>query len=152
MLQKLEPQKLRSLSLEEIKSYKNKAEERKASLETAKAKGGKAWTDNLQEELNEIALFIVDIDDVIEEKEKSPAPKASANYIVKPGTEKMVHLSIVRGRRFNPLTGEEESPAYTQIFTFAEWQLFKKAYKGLGYTIMSVLHDPYNDASELVQK
>lgn len=150
MLQKLKPQELQLLSLEEIKSYKNKAEERKASLETAKAKGGKAWTDNLQEELNEIALFIVDIDDVIEEK--SPAPKASTNYIVKPGTEKMVHLSIARGRRFNPLTGKEESPAYTQIFTFAEWQLFKKAYKGLGYTIMSVLHDPYNDASELVQK
>ena len=64
----------------------------------------------------------------------------------------MVHVSIERGRRFKPMTGKEESPAYTQMFTFAEWQLFKKTYKGLGYTIMAALHDPYGDAAELVQK
>ena len=78
--------------------------------------------------------------------------QVESNYTPEPGTEKMVHLSIVHGRRFNPMTGKEESPAYTQMFTFAEWQLFKNAYKGLGYTIMAVLHDPYGDAKELVQK
>lgn len=145
MLQNLELQQLQALSLEDVKSYKKKAVERKAELEAAKAKGGKAWTSDLQEELDDVVLFLVDVDDVIEEK-------SSASYTPKPGTEKMVHLSIVRGRRFNPMTGKEESPAYTQMFTFAEWQLFKKTYKGLGYTIMAALHDPYGDAAELVQK
>ena len=152
MLQKLELQQLQALSLEDIKSYKKKAVERKAELEAAKAKGGKAWTSDLQEELDEVVLFLVDVDDVIEEKQKEATSTTKNKYVVKPGTEKMVHLSIVRGRRFNPMTGKEESPAFTQMFTFAEWQLFKKAHKGLGYTIMAVLHDPYGDAAELVQK
>ena len=152
MLQKLELQQLQALSLEDIKSYKKKAVERKAELEAAKAKGGKAWTSDLQEELDEVVLFLVDVDDIIEEKQKEATSTTKNEYVIEPGTEKMVHLSIVRGRRFNPMTGKEESPAFTQMFTFAEWQLFKKAYKGLGYTIMAVLHDPYGDAAELVQK
>lgn len=152
MLQKLELQQLQALSLEDVKSYKKKAVERKVELEAAKAKGGKAWTSDLQEELDEVVLFLVDVDDIIEEKQKEATSTTKNEYVIKPGTEKMVHLSIVRGRRFNPMTGKEESPAYTQMFTFAEWQLFKKTYKGLGYTIMAALHDPYGDAAELVQK
>lgn len=152
MLQKLELQQLQALSLEDVKSYKKKAVEYKAELEAAKAKGGKAWTSDLQEELDEVVLFLVDVDDIIEEKSLASETQAKSDYTPKPGTEKMVHLSIVRGRRFNPMTGKEESPVYTQMFTFAEWQLFKKTYKGLGYTIMAALHDPYGDAAELVQK
>lgn len=152
MLQKLELQQLQALSLEDVKSYKKKAVERKAELEAAKAKGGKAWTSDLQEELDDVVLFLVDVDDIIEEKQKEATSTTKNEYVIKPGTEKMVHLSIVRGRRFNPMTGKEESPAYTQMFTFAEWQLFKKTYKGLGYTIMAALHDPYGDAAKLVQK
>lgn len=152
MLQKLELQQLQALSLEDVKSYKKKAIERKAELEAAKAKGGKAWTSDLQEELDEVVLFLVDVDDIIEEKSSASKTQAKSGYTPKPGSEKMVHLSIVRGRRFNPMTGKEESPAYTQMFTFAEWQLFKKTYKSLGYTIMAALHDPYGDAAELVQK
>lgn len=152
MLQKLELQQLRALSLEDVKSYKKKAVERKAELEAAKAKGGKAWTSDLQEELDEVVLFLVDVDDVIEEKSSASKTQAKSDYTPKPGTEKMVHLSLVRGRRFNPLTGKEESKVFTQLFTFAEWQLFKNNFKGLGYTIMAALHDPYGDAAELVQK
>ena len=154
MLQKLELQQLQELSLEDIKSYKEQAEARKAELIAAKAKGGKAWTSTLQEELDEIVISLVDIDDVIEEKSKAKESINGVNntYTPKPGTEKMVHLSIVRGRRFNPLTGKEESPSYVQLFTFAEWQLFKETYKGLGYTIMAVLHDPYGEAKDFVQK
>lgn len=152
MLQKLELQQLQALSLEDVKSYKKKAVERKAELEAAKAKGGKAWTSDLQEELDEVVLFLVDVDDIIEEKSSASKTQAKSDYTPKPGTEKMVHLSLVRGRRFNPLTGEEESKAFTQLFTFAEWQLFKNNFKGLGYTIMAALHDPYGDAAELVQK
>lgn len=152
MLQKLELQQLQALSLEDVKSYKKKAVERKAELEAAKAKGGKAWTSDLQEELDEVVLFLVDVDDVIEEKSSASKTQAKSGYTPKPGTEKMVHLSLVRGRRFNPLTGEEESKVFTQLFTFAEWQLFKNNFKGLGYTIMAALHDPYGDAAELVTK
>ena len=152
MLQKLELQQLQALSLEDVKSYKKKAVESKAELEAAKAKGGKAWTSDLQEELDEVVLFLVDVDDVIEEKLSASKTQAKSGYTPKPGTEKMVHLSLVRGRRFNPLTGEEESKVFTQLFTFAEWQLFKNNFKGLGYTIMEVLHDPYGDAAELVVK
>jgi len=152
MLQKLELQQLQALSLEDIKSYKNDVVARKAELEAVKAKGGKAWTDELQDELNDVALFLVDIDDVIEEKEAAKTKTKKSTYVPKAGTEKMVHLSLVRGRRFNPLTGKEESAPFTQLFTFAEWQLFKKNFKGLGYTIMEVLHDPYGDAAELVVK
>lgn len=152
MLQKMTLQELQALGLEDVKSYKKKAVERKAKLEAAKAKGGKDWTSDLQEELDDVVLFLVDVDDVIEEKLSASKTQAKSDYTPKPGTEKMVHLSIVRGRRFNPMTGKEESPAYTQMFTFAEWQLFKKTYKGLGYTIMAALHDPYGDAAELVQK
>lgn len=152
MLQKLELQQLQALSLEDVKSYKKKAVERKAELEAAKAKGGKAWTSDLQEELDEVVLFLVDVDDAIEEKQNEATSTAENQYVVKPGTEKMVHLSLVRGRRFNPLTGKEESKVFTQLFTFAEWQLFKNNFKGLGYTIMAALHDPYGDAAELVQK
>lgn len=152
MLQKLELQQLQALSLEDVKSYKKKAVERKAELEAAKAKGGKAWTSDLQEELDEVVLFLVDVDDVIEEKSSASKTQAKGGYTPKPGTEKMVHLSLVRGRCFNPLTGKEESKVFTQLFTFAEWQLFKNNFKGLGYTIMAALHDPYGDAAELVAK
>lgn len=152
MLQKLELQQLQALSLEDIKSYKKKAIERKAKLEAAKAKGGKDWTSDLQEKLDDVVLFLVDVDDIIEEKLSASKTQAKSDYTPKPGTEKMVHLSLVRGRRFNPLTGKEESKVFTQLFTFAEWQLFKNNFKGLGYTIMAALHDPYGDAAELVTK
>lgn len=144
MYQKMDLQQLQGHSFEEVKAYKKQAVARKAELEALKTKGGKTWTDELQDELNDVALFLVDIDDVIEEKKSTYVPKA--------GTEKMVHLSLVRGRRFNPLTGKEESAPFIQLFTFAEWQLFKKNFKGLGYTIMEALHDPYGDAAELVVK
>lgn len=148
MLQKIELQQLQSLNLQEVTNYKKQAQARKAELEALKTKGGESWTENLQKELEDVVIFLVDIDDIIEEKQKESASK----YTVKPGTEDMVHLSIVQGRRFNPLTGKEESKAYTQMFTYSEWQLFKKAFAGLGYTILDVLHDPYGDAKNYITK
>lgn len=151
MYQKMNLQQLKSQSLEEIEAHKKAAIARKAELEVLKANGDKAWTSKLQEELDEIVLFLVDIDDIIEEK-VSLKNEAVSSYIPKKGTEKMVHLSIVRGRRFNPITGKEESAPYIQLFTFAEWQLFKNNFRNLGYVIMSVLHDPYGEAAELAIK
>jgi dGTP triphosphohydrolase len=152
MLQKLELQQLQALSLAELKAQKDEASKRKTALEALKAKSNKSWTQTMQDELDDLALYIVDIDDAIEEKQNEATSTAENQYVVKPGTEKMVHLSLVRGRRFNPLTGKEESKVFTQLFTFAEWQLFKNNFKGLGYTIMAALHDPYGDAAELVTK
>jgi hypothetical protein len=147
-------QQLKTLSYEELKVHKKNAGETKAELEALKTKGGKAWTQELQEKLNEVTLFLVDLEEAMEEKEalevEETEPKGS--YVPQKGTEKMVHLSIVQGRRFNPMSGKEESAPYIQMFTYPEWQLFKKHFRSLGYFIMSVLHDPYGEASELVTK
>lgn len=132
---------LKSLSKSEIIAYRKEAEARKAELIALKNK--KNITEEQQEELDEIVIFLVDVDDIINEK---------TSYKPSPGTENAVHLILVYGRRYSPLTGKEVSEAFTQIFTFAEWQLFKKNYKGLGYTIMAVLHDPYGDAAQFVTK
>ena len=149
MLQKMTLQELQNSTVDALKQAHIAAKAHQAGLQKLKSSKDKRWTEAMQEDLDATALYIVDIEDVLEEKTSSTS---NGEYEPKAGTEKLVHLSIVRGRRFNPMTGKEESKPYTQLFTFAEWQLFKKAYKGLGYTIMAVLHDPYGDAAELVQK
>lgn len=148
MLQKMTQQELQSSTIDVLKQAHIAAKAYQANLQKLKSSGNKSWTEAMQEDLDSTTLYIVDIEDALEEKTLS----ANSEYKPKPGTEKMVHLSIVRGRRFNPTTGKEESIPYIQLFTFAEWQLFKKNFKGLGYTIMKVLHDPYGDASEIVVK
>lgn len=136
-----------------MRAHKAEATARKAELESLKAKGGKNWTEELQEELNEVVLFLVDLDEVLEDKESAPeSALTTSSYVPPKGTEKMVHLSIVHGRRFNPNTGKEESSPFIQVFTFAEWQLFKKNFARLGYTVVAVLHNPYDDAAALVTK
>ena len=57
----------------------------------------------------------------------------------------MVHVKVVKGRRFNPNTGVEESTVYKQLFTLGEWQLFKKNYNCLGYNIVEVLYNPFDN-------
>lgn len=150
MLKKIELQQLQSLTLQQLQAHKDEALKAKAELEANKANKKKVWTDAQQDELDDIALYIVDIEDIIEEKasEKTPA----STYTPAKGTEKLVHLKIVKGRRFNPMTGKEESEPYTQMFTFGEWQLFKAHHKGLGYTILEVLYDPYGEAKNYVEK
>lgn len=149
MLEKLELQQLQAMSLDAIKNYRASVVSRKSELETLKAKGGKAWTQALQDELDEVALFLVDVDEVIEAKQKGTIEVMDLEeYAVEKGTEKMVHLRLVRGRRFNPNTGKEESKAFTQLFTHSEWQLFKENYKNTGCTILKVLYNPYNDSPE----
>lgn len=150
MLQKIELQQLQKLSLADVKAHKESVLKRKTELEALKAKNEKNWTQALQDELDDTAVYLVDVDEVIDEKMLEP--EAQTGYVPKPGTEKLVHLSIVKGRRFNPMTGKEESKPCTQLFTFAEWQLFKKNFSGLGYSIMQVLYDPYGEAKDFVTK
>lgn len=142
-----------------MKAVKEQLEKRKATLEAAKTKGGEGWTAKLQEELDNLALALVDVEEIYEEKvettriqPKDQAPVQEDKYVPVKGTEKSVHVKLIKGRRFNSLTGEEVSAPYVQIFSFGEWQLFKKNFKSLGYLIIEALHDPYGDAAALVTK
>lgn len=149
MLQKMTLQELQNSTVDALKQAHAIAKAYQADLQKLKSSKDKGWTEAMQEDLDATALYIVDIEDVLEEKTSSIS---NSEYEPKAGTEKLVHLSIVKGRRFNPMTGKEESKPYTQLFTFAEWQLFKKNFKGLGYSIMKVLYDPYEEAKDFVAK
>lgn len=130
--------------LEELKSA---ALTEKHELEELKKASGKDWEPASQKELEALNAKLAAINEAI--ALKAEAPK---DYVPPKGTEKMVHLSLVRGRRFNPNTGKEESKAFTQYFAYPEWLLFKAHYRRLGYTVVSVLHDPYGEAEEIVTK
>lgn len=105
----------------------------------------------LQAKLDEIIGEIADIDEEIAALTEEVTAEKS-EYTLGKGTEKLVHLSIVRGRRFNSMTGKEESTPYVQMFTYGEFQLFKKNASLLGYSVLKVLHDPYGEAKEMVVK
>lgn len=147
---------MKDQSLQEVKVVKDKLENRKAALEAAKAKGGEAWTSKLQEELDDVVLALVDVDEIYAEKvetttlhkEQETAEKVA--YVPAKGTEKHVHVKLIRGRRYNAMTGKEVSRPYVQVFSFGEWQLFKKNHRSLGFIIVEALHDPYGDAAQLV--
>lgn len=150
MYQKMEIQDLQKLGLKEVKAYRKRLEGRKTELAQLKAKGGDAWNHELQDELDGLVLDLVDVQNLLKKKtasEKQAAPAAPA--APKTEADMLVRLKIVRGRRFNPATGQEESEPYVQTFTFAEWQLFKKNFRSLGYAIVEVLNDPYGDATGL---
>lgn len=129
-------------------------EANKVKLETIQAKQPEKWTTQLQAKLDETIGEIADIDEEIAAlTDEVPAEKTNnSEYAPAKGTEKLVHLSIIRGRRFNPMTGKEESTPYVQMFTYGEFQLFKKNANLLGYSVLKVLHDPYGEANEMVTK
>lgn len=120
-------------------------EAKKAEL--LKLKNDDKLTDKQQEQLNDIAIKLVDID---EEIEKSSSK--NSEYEVPKGTENHIHLSIVRGNRFSAKTGKEVNPPYVQIFSRSEFEVFKQSFKNLGYTIVSVLHDPTGEANNLISE
>lgn len=109
-----------------------------------KKREGADWTEALNEELNACTALETMIDGVLAEK------TVSTRYAA--GKAKLLTLRIVRGRRYNPMTGKEESHPYVQSFTFGEWRVFKKNYKRLGYTILEVINDPFGDAADYVTK
>lgn len=141
-MSKMNLQQLQSKSRKELMEIKAEAEKRQKELEQLKAKGGKDWTIDLQDELNEVTLFLVDVEELIETKEDEPA--ASTEYTPKKGTEKLVHAKISKGRRFDPSTGEEVTKPYIQMFTYGEWKLFQQNHKSIGFVVLEVLHNPYD--------
>lgn len=82
---------------------------------------------------------------------ESKAPEAK-KYEVPKGTEKLVHVKLSTGNRFDPKTGKEINKPVPQMFNYGEWELFKKNYKLLGYTITEVMNDPFKDATPLIGK
>ena len=160
MLEKFSQQQLDSMSLEEVMKVKANAKAAKTDLEKQK-KSNKDWNDEKQNELDECVEFLVDLDDYIEAREQREAAQREAEQkesspeaplTIPAGTEKCVHLMIVKGQRYDANTGKKLVKAMPQIFTFAEWQLFKKSFRNLGYTIEKVLHDPYGEAAQYVEK
>lgn len=125
----------------------------KEQLLAAKKANEKAFTKEQQARLTEVTEAVVDIEEQIElvGDEKSEKLEKPA-YNVPKGTEKMVHVKIISGNRFDPKTGKEINHPIIQMFTFGEWELFKKNHILLGYTITEVLHDPNGDAKEFVKK
>ena len=118
----------------------------KEQLLQAKKANEKAFTKEQQARLNEVTEAVVDLEEQIE-----LAPEDKTSKMPK-GTEKLVQVKISMGNRFDPKTGKEINKAVPQSFNFGEWELFKKNYKQLGYTIVEVMNDPFNDAIPLIDK
>lgn len=124
---------------QQILLNKETLEANKAKLEAIKADYPEKWNQQMQVKLDEIIGELADVEDELDAYKESETA-----YEPKKGTEKLVHASITKGRRFNPNTGEEETKSHIQMFTYAEWLLFKKNHKRLGYVITEILHDPYD--------
>lgn len=129
----------------------------KEQLLQAKTANAKTFTKEQQKRLDEVAEAVIDLEEQIAlAPEETPAKESTTatngKYVVPKGTEKMVHIKVVSGNRYNPKTGKEVNVPVARMFTYGEWQLFKKNFKQLGYIITEVLHDPYKDAEALVTK
>ena len=131
--------------LQALKAQKEQLEAKKAEL--LELKNDDKLTDKQQEQLNDIAIKLVDIDEEIEKFSSK-----NSEYEVPKGTENHIHISIVRGNRFSAKTGKETNPPYVQIFSRGEFEVFKQSFKNLGYTIVSVLHDPTGEANNLISE
>jgi hypothetical protein len=144
-------------SKQQLQTELEKLSAEKEKLVAAKASLPEKWTEKAQEKLDKVVEDIVDLEEQIELAQEDETAtvseeKASEAYTPEEGTEEFVHLLLVKGRRFNPKTGKEESTPYKQLFTHGEFQLFKENYVRLGYSVIQVLHDPYGEAETLLEK
>ena len=120
----------------------------------AKKADEKAFTKEQQARLSKVAEDIIDLEEQIElaPVDETPKTATTAKYEVPKGTEKLVHVKLSTGNRYDPKTGKEINKPVPQTFNYGEWQLFKKNYKLLGYTIVEVMNDPFKDATPLIDK
>lgn len=130
------------------KTKKQQLEEQLAKLKDAQDKlvalknsDPSKFTEEQTKQLEQVSDAIFDVEKKIENVDK---------YVPEEGTEDLVHLMIVRGPRFNVVTGEEVNPANLQMFSQQEFDLFKDSYSRLGYTVTEVLHDPTGEAQALI--
>lgn len=82
---------------------------------------------------------------VVEEALKQNVSNTSADNSGK------VVVMVAFGDRFSKRTGKEVNPPQKRYFSFGEWQVFKQNYKLLGYSVTSVINDPFGDAAGLIE-
>ena len=143
-------QKTKKQLQQELKELSSEKEQ----LLQAKKADEKAFTKEQQARLSKVTEDIIDLEEQIELAPADEAPKTAttAEYEVPKGTEKLVHVKLSTGNRYDPKTGKEINKPVTQTFNYGEWQLFKKNYKLLGYTIVEAMNDPFKDATPLIDK
>ena len=152
MFQKKNEKELESLKPEELAAHQKELMVRKAELLQKKKDG--VIADEEQTELEELAVYLVAVGKLAKKPEQQKSEQAKPEqqkseqakphvYIPHKGEENVAVLSLTKGRRFNPDTGEREAPVFTQKFSANEYRLFMTHYKSLGYTIEEVIYNPF---------
>ena len=125
-----------------------------------KLKETESLSEQDQQELDDIAEKIFDIEEQIENFGKKEQPsntdKEQPSNVDKEQKQaiarEVVVLKIQIGNRFDTDTGKEINPPFEQTFTRSEWNNFKQFHKNCGYRITEVVNDPWNEAAEYVKK
>ena len=143
MFQKKNEKELENLKPEELAAHQKELMVRKAELLQKKKDG--VIADEEQAELEDLAVYLVAVGKLVKKPvEQKPAEQAKPRaYVPLKGEENIAVLSLTKGRRFNPDTGEREAPVFTQKFNASEYRLFMEHYKSLGYTIEDVIYNPF---------
>lgn len=137
MFQKKNEKELESLKPEELAAHQKELMVRKAELLQKKKDG--VIADEEQAELEDLAVYLVAVGKLA----KKPEQQKPHTYVPLKGEENVAVLSLTKGRRFNPDTGEREAPVFTQKFNASEYRLFMAHYQSLGYTIEEVIYNPF---------
>ena len=148
MFQKKNEKELENLKPEELAAHQKELMVRKAELLQKKKDG--VIADEEQAELENLAVYLVAVGKFVkrptttEKSEQAKSEQAKSDAYVPPkGEENVAVLSLTKGRRFNPDTGEREAPVFTQKFSASEYRLFMAHYQSLGYTIEKVIYNPF---------
>lgn len=142
MFQKKNEKELENLKPEELAAHQKELMVRKAELLQKKKDG--VIADEEQAELEDLAVYLVAVGKLAKKPEQQkPEQQKPHAYVPLKGEENVAVLSLTKGRRFNPDTGEREAPVFTQKFSANEYRLFMAHYKSLGYTIEEVIYNPF---------
>ena len=155
MFQKKNEKELESLKPEELAAHQKELMVRKVELLQKKKDG--VIADEEQAELEDLTVYLVTVGKLIKKSEQQKPEKSEQAkpeqqkpeqakphaYVPPKGEENVAVLSLTKGRRFNPDTGEREAPVFTQKFSANEYRLFMAHYKSLGYTIEEVIYNPF---------
>ena len=143
MFQKKNEKELESLKPEELAAHQKELMVRKAELLQKKKDG--VIADEEQAELEDLAVYLVAVGKLVKKSDdQKPVEQAKPRaYVPLKGEENIAVLSLTKGRRFNPDTGEREAPVFTQKFNASEYRLFMENYNSLGYTSEKVIYNPF---------
>lgn len=97
--------------------------------------------DNNAEELKAAETRLAIVEEALKQNASSTADNKSGKVVV----------MVAFGDRFSKRTGKEVNPPQKRYFSFGEWQVFKQNYKLLGYSVTSVINDPFGDAADLIE-